>query len=125
MANLFEIATRKKYRFPYKGMISVEDLWDLSPTQLDDIYKALNKTLKVQGEDSLLSEASTDLTTNNMVEIVKHIFTVKQDEVKARKAAAENAEKRKRILEILAKKQDEALLNMSEADLQKKLTDLG
>jgi hypothetical protein len=56
---------------------------------------------------------------------VKHIFTVKQDEVKARKAAAENAEKRKRILEIMAQKQDEALLNMSEADLQKMLTDLG
>ena len=125
MANLFEIATRKKYRFPYKGMISVEDLWDLSPTQLDSIYKTLNKTLKVQGEESLLSEASTDLTTNNMVEIVKHIFTVKQEEVKARKAAAENAEKRKRILEIMAQKQDEALLNMSEADLQKMLTDLG
>ena len=125
MANLFEIASRKKYRFPYKGMISVEDLWDLSPTQLDGIYKTLNKTLKVQGEESLLSEASTDPTTTNMVEIVKHIFTVKQEEVKARKAAAENAEKRKRILEIMAQKQDEALLNMSEADLQKMLTDLG
>ena len=31
---LFEIATRKKYRFPYKGLISVEDLWDLSMREL-------------------------------------------------------------------------------------------
>ena len=31
---------------------------------------------------------------------------MKQEEVKARKAAAENAEKRKRILEIMAQKQD-------------------
>lgn len=125
MANLFEIATRAKYRFPYKGMIGVEDLWDLSPSQLDTIYKTLNKNLKTQGEDSLLSEGSADPTISNMVEIVKHIFTVKQDEVKARKAAAENAEKRKRILEVIAQKQDEALLNMSEADLQKMLDDLG
>lgn len=125
MANLFEIASREKYRFPYKGMISVEDLWDLSLSQLDSIYKTLNKALKVQGEDSLLSETSNDPTTTNMVEIVKHIFTVKQEEVKARKIAAENAEKRKRIMEIIAQKQDEALLHMSEADLQKMLTDLG
>jgi len=124
MANLFEIATRQKYRFPYKGMIGVEDLWDLSPSQLDTIYKTLNKNLKVQGEDSLLSEANGDPTIANMVEIVKYIFTVKQDETKARKVAAENAEKRKRILEIIAQKQDEALLNMSEADLQKMLDNL-
>ena len=124
MANLFEIATRQKYRFPYKGMIGVEDLWDLSPSQLDTIYKTLNKNLKVQGEDSLLTEANGDPTIANMVEIVKYIFTVKQDETKARKVAAENAEKRKRILEIIAQKQDEALLNMSEADLQKMLDNL-
>ena len=25
--NVFEIATRNKYRFPYRGQISVEDMW--------------------------------------------------------------------------------------------------
>ena len=29
MSNLFEIATRKEYRFPYKGIINIEDVWDL------------------------------------------------------------------------------------------------
>lgn len=124
MANLFEIAAREKYRFPYKGQISVEDLWDLSPAQLDTIYKILNKSLKVQGEDSLLTEGGADPTVSNMIEIVKHIFAVKQDEAKARKAAAENAEKKRRIMDIIAQKQDEALLNMSEADLQKMLSEL-
>lgn len=124
MANLFEIASRAKYRFPYKGLISTEDLWDLSPAQLDTIYKTLNKNAKAQGEESLLNEATADTTLTNMVEIVKHIFNVKREEAEARKTAAVNAEKRKRLMEIIAQKQDEALLNMSEADLQKMLEEL-
>lgn len=123
--NLFEIATKEKYRFPYKGMISVEDLWDLTPAQLDSIYKALNKDIKEKGEDSLLTENQADATLSNMVEIVKHIFTVKKGEAEARKAAADKAKKRERIMEILAQKQDESLLNMDEADLRKMLDDLG
>lgn len=124
MANLFEIASRAKYRFPYKGLISTEDLWDLSSAQLDTIYKTLNKNAKAQGEESLLNEATVDTTLTNMVEIVKHIFNVKREEAEARKAAVANAEKRKRLMEIIAQKQDEALLNMSEADLQKMLEEL-
>lgn len=125
MANLFEIASRYKYRFPYRGLISTEDLWDLTPTELDAIYKVLSKQVKIQGEDSLLANSRVDSNLANMIEIVKHIFTTKQDEAKARKAAAENAEKRKRIMEIIAQKQDEALLEKSEDDLKKMLDDLG
>lgn len=125
MANLFEIATRAKYRFPYNGKISVEDLWDLTPAQLDTIYKTLNKNMKAKGEDSLLTEATVDTTLTNMVEIVKHIFTVKRNEAEARKAAVENAEKKRRIMDALAKKQDEALNAASEEDLKKMLADLG
>ena len=43
MEKIFEYATRNKIRFPFKGMISVEDLWELTPTNLDTIYKTLNK----------------------------------------------------------------------------------
>ena len=124
MANLFEIASREKYRFPYKGMISVEDLWDLSPAALDGVYKALNKTMKAQTEDSLMAEREADETTQNMVEIVKHIFSVKKEEAKARRMAAENAEKRRHIMDILARKQDEALNNKSEEELLKMLDEM-
>lgn len=124
MANLFEIASREKYRFPYRGMISTEDLWDLSPDQLDVVYKTLNKNMKAQGEESLMAEDNGDPTLSNMIEIVKYIFAVKQQEANARKQAAENAEKRRRILEVLAQKQDEALHDLSEADLQKMLEEL-
>lgn len=123
--NLFEIASREKYRFPYKGLISVEDLWDLTMPQLDGVYKALSKEVKTQGEDSLMAEATTDKKLTNMIEIVKHIFSVKQEEADARKTAAENKKKRERIAEVLAQKEDEALHNMSADELKKLMTDLG
>lgn len=123
--NLFEIASREKYRFPYKGLISVEDLWDLTLPQLDGVYKALSKEVKTQGEDSLMAEAITDKKLSNMIEIVKYIFSVKQQEADARKTAVENKKKRERIAEVLAQKEDEALHNMSTDELKKLMTDLG
>ena len=121
MDNLFETACRKKYRFPYNGMISTEDLWDLSLEQLDSIFKTLNKKIKVQGEDSLMAAAKGDSTLTNMVEIVRYIFKVKTLEAQARRTAVENAEKRRRILEVLEQKQDENLRNMTEEELLKML----
>ena len=60
----------------------------------------------------------------NKIEIIKHIFLVKQKEIAARKAAEENRNKRQRIMEILEQKRDASLQNMSEEDLQKMLNDL-
>lgn len=122
----FEIATRMKFRFPYKGLISVEDLWDLPMTALDDIYKTLNKDVKKAEEESLLNaKDTTDAELLAKIDIVKHIFAVKQKEAEDRKAAVANAEKRQRILEIIARKQDESLNNMSEEELVKMLGELG
>lgn len=124
--NIFEMASKLKFRFPYKGQISVEDLWDLTPAQLDTIYKALNKEVKQTQEESLLTTANTeDAELRAKIEIVKHIFTEKRLETASRLAAAEKAEKKRRILEILAEKQDASLQNMSEDDLRKMLEDLG
>ena len=124
--NIFEMATRNKYRFPYKGMISVEDLWDLSQTQLDSIYKALNKEVKANQEDSLMfSQTQTDLDLQAKIEIVRHIYTTKEQDAARRAAAAENAEKKRRILEILEQKQEDSLKNKSEDELLKMLNEIG
>ena len=124
--NIFEMATRTKYRFPYKGMISVEDLWDLNQTQLDSIYKALNKEVKANQEDSLMfSQTQTDLDLQAKIEIVRHIYTTKEQDAARRTAAAENAEKKRRILEILEQKQEDSLKNKSEDELLKMLNEIG
>lgn len=123
--NLFEIATRSKYRFATnKGSLSVEDLWDLPSTQLDAIYRAMTKELREQGGESLMQKDNDNTVLTNKIEIIKHIFLVKQEEIAARKAAEENRNKRQRIMEILEQKRDASLQNMSEEDLQKMLNDL-
>lgn len=126
MEKMFEYATRNKVRFPFKGLISVEDLWDLTLTNLDSIYKTLNKQVKQSEEESLLNTKTTvDKELDVQIAIVKHIVEVKLAEQEAReKASAKKAQKQK-IMAIIASKQDEALQNSSVEDLQKMLDELG
>lgn len=122
----FEIAVRNKYRFPFKGVISVEDLWDLNMSDLDKVYKSLNAQKKQSEEDSLMSTRnaeSDELQTK--IDIVKHVYTSKVIEKENREKAAENYAKRQRIMQIIANKQDAALENMSEDELKAMLAQLG
>lgn len=123
--NLFEVATRENYLFPFKGMINVIDLWNLSLTNLDSVFKTLNTEVKKSEEESLLNaKTKEDEELTNKIEIIKYIVAKKLAEKEARENEKKNKEKRQRILEIKAKRQDEALENMSDEDLDKLLADL-
>lgn len=122
---LFITATRKKYRFPFKGAATVEDLWDLSLRDLDTIFKALNAQVKKSNEESLLATKSQeDSILDAKIAIVKHIFQVKQDEAKAAQTAAANAAQRQRIGEIIAAKEDAALQGKTVEELRQMYADL-
>lgn len=124
--NIFEAASKNKYRYPYKGMITTEDLWDLTPAQLDIVYKALNKGVSEAQVSSLMCKVTeVDAELLNKIEIVKYIFNAKEAEAEARKNDAAKHAKKQRILDILAQKQEDALQNMSEDDLKKMLDELG
>lgn len=124
--NIFEYATRNKVRFPFKGMISVEDLWDLSLPNLDSIYKTLNKQVKQSEEESLLNtKTNIDMELEVQISIVKYIVSVKLAEQEARDKARTKREKKQKIMSIIAAKQDEVLQNSSIDDLQKMLDELG
>lgn len=123
MSDLFKVATKRKYRFNFKGVLSVEDLWDLTVEDLDKIYKGLKSKLKDVAEESLLNTVSKeDKELNNKIEIVKIIVADKL----AAKEKAEKAQLQKqqnqRILEIIADKQDAALKEKSLEELTAMLT---
>ena len=123
---MFEIATKKKFRFPFRGMISTEDLYDLSLTDLDAIYKTLNAQKKAKAdEDSLLStKTNEDIELNLKIDIVKHIVSVKLEEKAAKDAERAKRVQKQKIMSILAEKEDEALYGKSIEELQKMLGDL-
>ena len=122
MVDLFKVAAKKKYRFNFKGQLTVEDLWELSVEDLDKIYKNLKSQQRNSQEESLLQTASKeDRELSNKIEIIKTIFT---DKLVAREKALKVAEKKaqnQRILEIMADKQDAALKEKSLEELQNML----
>lgn len=122
--NMFELATRKKIRFPYKGLITVEDLWDLSAVNLDRIFKELKLKTKKPGEESLLetkeSTAEEELL-ETQIEIVRYIFSIKLSEAKKKEEELQKKAQKAKIEAILAVKEDEELKAMPVEELRKLL----
>lgn len=123
--NIFEVAVKEKYRFNYRGVITVEDLWDLSVKSLDVIFKDLNSQAKKTNEESLLSvRDNKDTELENKIEIVKYIVKEKLEEQTAKTIEKEKREQKQKIMEILATKQEQSLQNKSEEELLKMLEEL-
>ena len=122
---MFEKASRLKLRFDYRGVATVEDLWDIPMVGLNKVFQGLNAELKVSKEESLLETRDTkDKVLELKVEIIKHIASVRQAEKEAIKNASERKAKKEKLLEIIAKKQDQSLEQMSVEDLTKLVNEL-
>ena len=127
---LFEMASQFKFRYPFKGVSTTEDLWDLKLSELDTVYQTLNKELKALDGDSLIVTKSVNdgVKANdlkNKIEIVKYIFASKQQAAELSRMAAANAAEKQKILGVLADMEDNALRNMSKEELLKRLAELG
>lgn len=119
-AELFIEATKKNYQFPFRGMINIIDLWELSVQNLDLVFKSLNADYKKSEEESLLSAQTKESEElSEKIEIVKYIVNEKLAEKKAKEDAKKNREMKQRLLEIKAKRQDAALEGLSDAELDK------
>ena len=121
----FELATRQKLRYETsKGMLTVEDLWDLplsgNGTNLDKIAIALSKQLKDEPSESFVVKTKKhNLTLQLKFDVVKHIIDVRLAEEAIAKDKAEAKAKKERIMEIIERKKDQELEGASLEDLQK------
>ena len=123
--NIFEFASRHRLRFSYKGSISTEDLWNLSLTGLDSIFKTLNKQFKTSQEESLLETKSEE---NKVLEvkiaIVKYIVVAKQKEAEEKLQAEERKKRKQKIMEVMEARNVKKLEEMSDEELAKELASL-
>ena len=123
--NIFKFALKRALRFNYKGTITTEDLFNLTPTELDSIYKSLKKQQKANGEESLIEiKTYEDTVLEVKLAIVKEIFEDKMTAIEKAKKAAEKKAQKQKILEIMSQKENESLQNKSLAELQAELDKL-
>ena len=119
MSDIFKNATKKKYRFNFRGICTVEDLWDLSVENLDAIYKILKKQQNENEAESLLAKnKNEDNILNDKIEIIKEIVADKIETKKKIENAAKKRAQNQRILEIIADKENDELKNKSIDDLK-------
>lgn len=117
---MFERASKIKLRFPYKGLIMVEDLWDLPSRDLDAIYRAASKELKSMQEDSLMEKKPAGGSVLELqIGIIKHIYAVKQEDAEKQEKALVRKEQIRQLDDIIAQKENTALSEKSLDDLKK------
>lgn len=123
MNELFIEASRTQLRFATgKGLGTVEDLWTLPLTKLDEMATSLDDEIEKTGKKSRLAAkttASKELELKR--DIIDYVITTRQAEAKAK---AENITKKGEIdtlKDLLNRKKVSELEGMSAEEIQKKL----
>ena len=130
--DIFEQASRRKLRFETAlGQLNTEDLWSLplsareivtrpggSRVNLNAIAIALHE--RIQASAVSFVEAAPKVATDLQLsfDVVKHVIDVRIAERDAMKEAITKIERKQKLLSVLARKQDAALEEMSEAEIK-------
>jgi hypothetical protein len=132
MENLFIRASREAFRFQsVRGELTTEQLWELplqhkSGFDLDSVAKTVNNDLKTMAEGSFVNTNKNPAIDRQeaKLEVVKYVISVKLLEAEQAKLKAEAAVKRQKLLDILGKKQDAELENLTPEQIQAQLAAL-
>lgn len=132
MKDVFKYALENKLRFPFKGNITTEDLFDLSLENLKKIYKTVNSAKKkleeedsndgIFGVSSVNTKEYNDLSV--AIEILKTIAMDKKESLEKSQKELENRKLKEKYLEILNRKENEELENLSKEELLERIKSL-
>lgn len=123
---LFEKATRKRYRFEsMQGSLTCEDLWSLplltkgTGACLNDIAIVLDRSIsRSETKNFVNAEQIADQELIDKLEIVKHVIAYKKANALTAARALATRQRNQRILEIIARKEDDELSDKSLDELK-------
>lgn len=120
MADIYKKASKHKLKVETtKGNLRVDQLWDLSLNELNDIAVKLEEQYEKSGKKSFLTvNNEKDTLTKLRFDIVLDILTTKVTSQNAAAKAAETKAHNQKILELIASKQDEELSGKSITELE-------
>lgn len=131
--NVFERATRCKLRFASSvGDLTVEQLWDVPLTargerpDLDRMARAVNAELKSISEDSFVevkpNPRKSELELS--LDILKHVIASKLADKASAEKAAQTAERKRKLLAALDKREESDLSGMSREQIEAEIAKL-
>ncbi len=131
--DIFERASRAKLRFASSvGDLTTEQMWDLPLTakgdrpNLDSLARGVFSELKSLEEGSFvtLTPDPRKVTMELALDILKHVIAAKLEAKAASEKAAENAERKRKLLSALASKEEAELVGMSKDQIEAEIAKL-
>jgi len=116
----FKLASQQKLRFQTnRGLLSTEQLWDLSLEDLDVLAVSLEAQHKESGKKSFIVKTSAkDKTAKLRFDLVLDVLNTKIAENEAAAEARDIKEHNKKIITLIAEKEDESLKGKSIKQLE-------
>ena len=120
---MYKEASKQKLRISTsRGPLTVEQLWDLSISNLDTLAVSLEEEYKnSKGKSFVVKKTVKNKTVKLKFDVVLDILTTKVEESEVLRNAADVKVYNQKIMGIIAKKKDESLESMSLNDLEKLL----
>lgn len=127
MSQLFITAARNKVRFSTnRGLLTVEDLWDLSLESLDRIAVSIDEAVQKHGRKSFIGAQPKEAEgLQTQFDLVKFVIDTKLAEKAEAKTAADREAQVTFLKGLLEKKQLADLENMTPDEIKAKLAALG
>ena len=132
MTDIYKYAAQNGLRFPsIRGELVAEQLFQLPLSSrtgfdLDNVAKSVNAELKAAGEESFVATVTNP--AQKMLEValdvVKDVIATKQAENAAALARQHRTEERRKLLDAIGAKKDQALSASSIEELEQKLAAL-
>lgn len=112
---MYKEASKQKLRFSTnKGLLTTEQLWDLSLTDLDALAVSLEIEHMESGKKSFLTKNSAkDKTAKLKFNVVLDVLTTKAEEMETLKTAREVKEHNEKIIGLIQDKKDASLKGKS------------